>query len=259
MNSLCRISLLLLLLVAACAFLPLPEFITAGMTNRPDAGNAKTVLFIGNSFTSGNNLAHLVEALSMISGPALYTEAVAPGGKDLVWHSTSPQTLKVLDSRHWDYVVLQDCSGAALSPYEQWFERGTTAMAKLLKERHLKPILFMTWADLGRKKDQYKISYEYKKAAARLNAKLAPVGDAWLKVLLRHPKIRLHAEDNHHAAPAGTLLTAYVFLHLLQGHSEQPLEAKINYPPKYLYELLWPTQYEYAPQAVAKMLRQEAS
>jgi len=64
------------------------------------------VLFIGNSYTSTNDLSGMLAALGKAGGPPIHTGMAAPGGWTLAEHLTSVQTLATLQSSKWNYVVL---------------------------------------------------------------------------------------------------------------------------------------------------------
>jgi len=70
----------------------------------------KKVLFIGNSYTSANNLPDLVNSLAQAAGNSIIAEAHIPGGSQLSQHAVNSTVLNLISSKDWDYVILQDQS-----------------------------------------------------------------------------------------------------------------------------------------------------
>ncbi|HPX75489.1 MAG TPA: hypothetical protein PLW77_02780, partial [Bacteroidales bacterium] len=80
----------------------------------------KSVLFIGNSYTYSNEgvptaLKKIAESL----GEEVNTEMIAPGGYRFSNHCTNQATLDLINSRNWDYVVLQEQSQYPSFPPDQ--------------------------------------------------------------------------------------------------------------------------------------------
>ena len=68
------------------------------------------VLFIGNSYTSVNDLPDTFADLAWAGGHRVQTEALDEGGWTLQQHVAAPETAATLASEHWDVVVLQEQS-----------------------------------------------------------------------------------------------------------------------------------------------------
>jgi hypothetical protein len=183
---------------------------------------AKSVLFIGNSFTSVNDLPATFTQLAKSGGMAVVTGMCAPGGYRLNRHISDPATLKALDSRKWDIVVLQEQSQVPAIENER--DSNMYPAVRGFNERIRKagsvPLLYMTW---GRKDGCPEIGYSdyssmqekliegYNGIAAELSIEVAPVGIAWKTVVERRPYMAMWASDGVHPSPAGTYLAAAVF------------------------------------------------
>ena len=74
------------------------------------AQQSKNVLFLGNSYTYGNNLPSLVESIAQSLGDSLYHDQNTPGVYTLNGHSTNNNSIGKIQLGGWDYVVLQDQS-----------------------------------------------------------------------------------------------------------------------------------------------------
>ena len=199
----------------------------------PDSSSPR-VLFIGNSYTSVNNLPQIFHDVAASAGHApSEIKAVTPGGVTLYQHLNSLGTLKLIDEGNWDIVILQAQSQeAAMS--EQFpnmrdhFLKGAASLYDRIKagSPHVKIILYQTWArhadywnnpkadrTIGNDPAdmQARIRKWYQNATAQKNDFLiAPVGDAW-ELNYKNPNaIRLHDADNSHPAFNGSYLAALV-------------------------------------------------
>ena len=70
----------------------------------------KNVLFLGNSYTYGNNLPQLLADIAESKGDSLYHDQNTPGGYTLNGHSTNSNSIGKIQLGGWDHVVLQDQS-----------------------------------------------------------------------------------------------------------------------------------------------------
>lgn len=68
------------------------------------------VLFIGNSYTYANDLPKVFSSVSCSGGYKVTAESVAVGGYAFSNHVYSAQTTAKINSKKWDYVILQDQS-----------------------------------------------------------------------------------------------------------------------------------------------------
>src|SRR5439155_14187098 len=83
------------------------------------------VLFIGNSFTYRNDLPKMVAELAKAGGQRpLHYEQETPGGCTLEKHWIDGKALAKIQSRQWDFVVLQDHSQAPLQGHDAMFDYG---------------------------------------------------------------------------------------------------------------------------------------
>lgn len=195
-----------------------------------NAQQFKKVLFLGNSYTAGDNLAELVRTLARSAGDSMVVEDHTPGGYRLKGHSTDMTSLNKIARPDWDYVVLQEQS--QLPSFPAWqVQQDVFPYAKVLCDTIraanscAKPIFFMTW---GRKNGdgqncqfyQPLCTYEgmtlelrknYLKMANDNDAFAAPVGMAWRLVRSKWPNIELYSSDGSHQSFKGSYLAACVF------------------------------------------------
>src|ERR1700730_13210076 len=145
--------------------------------------NELHVLFIGNSFTYVNDLPKMVAELAKAGGQRpLHYERETPGGCTLEKHWKDGKALAKIQSRQWDFVVLQDQSQAPLQGRDAMFDYAKKFDAEI-KKRGAKTILYMTWALQNKPENQPAISKAYQELSEELKDQLAPVGNAWKTAL----------------------------------------------------------------------------
>ncbi|ANM32158.1 hypothetical protein ABI59_08790 [Acidobacteria bacterium Mor1] len=181
------------------------------------------VLFLGNSYTYQNNLPAMVERLSSAgeTRPSLITLMVASGGATLERHASNPMTLKRIHSGDWDWVVLQEQSVRPVRNPDR-MRRWARALNGKIKEAPSTPrtLLFMTWSRRDRPEMLRPLSEVYRTLALEIDAEVAPVGEAWHRVLLDESRpIALHAADGSHPSRLGSYLAACVIWSKIYGRS----------------------------------------
>jgi hypothetical protein len=213
--------------IGALAFVALlvPLIVRCGATEtKPEI----RILFIGNSFTYVNDLPRMVAELAEAGRQRpLHCESETPGGCTLEKHWQDRKAVSRIQSGHWDFVVLQDQSEAPLRRREAMIEYGKKFDAEI-KQQRAKTILYETWALQNQPEQQAAISNAYAGLARELNARLAPVGNAWQTALRSDPKLVLHAMDQKHPSATGTYLAACVFYATIFGKSPEGLPGRIG-------------------------------
>jgi len=186
------------------------------------------ILFVGNSHTYYNELQEMfAELVKAVGCEEIYAVRCTEPGVALSWHWNSSKSRKMLKERKWDYVVLQDRSGAPLEVPEENVKFATLLHDEVKEECGAKVILYMTWANLLSFEQQDLVTAHYQKLQSRLGCQMAPVGVAWKNAFARIEGLRLHDADNSHASPAGTYLAACVFYATVMERSPVGLPAKV--------------------------------
>jgi hypothetical protein len=240
------------------------------------AGPPLEVLFIGNSYTSVNDLpAQLAALADAAGGRKIQTGAHLVGGCTLERHVQEKTALEKIRARKWDVVVLQDNSlQPILNP------QSTCRYARILDweitSRGAKTVFYLTWArrhipqmqngadpvaspDYARAIYQASgataaISFEnwrtgharglaaglngaYFAIAKELHAAVAPVGPAWQKALAADPRLVLHQSDQSHPTPTGSYLAACVFYATLFHKSPVGLPGELTQGSRVLVQV----------------------
>lgn len=202
---------------------------------RPFAGTGEpvSVLFVGNSYTTTNNLAGVFSELAGAGGYDADVEVVAQGGAWLRDHVQSGRAAGALAGGDWDYVVLQEQSVVPASPTERLNAMfpAVREIVSIADDWNTEPVLFLTWARRDGFADVGYNSYEpmqraitgaYEEIAAEEGIRIAPVGEAWS--IARRSDYSLYQADGSHPAPAGTYLAAAVIYSTIFGQDATAAE-----------------------------------
>lgn len=190
------------------------------------------VLFIGNSFTSGNNLPSVFKQLALGANKSVVVASHMPGGisvgdisQGTAAHMNNPVVYNLIKSNDWDYLVLQDNQGRFVYDY------GLFPSTSLVIEGHIKirdsllfyhPCAKMIWFAGWGPKAGYppyastgtglidKIYNNYKYLLDTAGQVIAPIGPAWQRIIANFPSINLWDIDDVHPGLNGTSLTADV-------------------------------------------------
>lgn len=180
------------------------------------------VLFIGNSYTFANDLPDVVRDLAHADGRDIVAAMAANPGSTLDDHARSGPTRSLIESRKWDYIVIQEQS---LIPSVE--PSRTTVMfpaVRTLVQRARSagatPLLFQTWARrdgwperglAGFAQMQAAIDSGYDIIGKELGVTVVRVGDAWAEARARNPSVDLWQADGSHPSITGTKLAGCAF------------------------------------------------
>ncbi len=175
------------------------------------------VLFVGNSYTYGYNLAHIVSIISTETSTKLITRKSTIGGASLKEHwrgRRELETKKMIAEGRFDIVVLQDFSMSAIQAPDS-----TLKYVKLFTEYNsrygAKTYLFNTWAREKVPQYQDEIDMLYGQAGRENGAVRVPVGAAWALAQDLRPMVDLYTSDGSHPNELGTMLSASVFVRVI--------------------------------------------
>ena len=189
-------------------------------------------LFVGNSFTFGNDLPELVSELGRSLDPPVTIEVgmTARDGMTLERHWREGGVARRLREENWDVLVLQEQSSRPVTDPDV-MEDYVRRFAAAARDVGAEVILFQTWARVGEPGTGRPRAATYRRLSDAVGAKLAPVGDAWSLARARLPAVPLHARDGLHASRAGTYLSAAVLLAVIAGRSPESARATTSSEP----------------------------
>jgi hypothetical protein len=186
------------------------------------------VLFIGNSYTSVNDLPGVLAGMADAAGGLkIATDQETPGGCTLEKHIEDGSAAKKISAQKWDVVVLQEQS---LMPVgnPQLMHQSASKLHEHIKAGGARTLFYLTWARQKQPEMQPKLSKAYLDIAKELDAGVAPVGIAWQHALADDSNLVLHADDGSHPSAAGTYLAACVFYATLLDKSPVGLPSEIK-------------------------------
>jgi len=172
------------------------------------------VLFVGNSYTYGYNLPHIVSVISAETSTKLITRKSVLPGASLGEHWNGGRELKtkeIIAEGDFDVVILQDFSMSAIHTPDSLLK-----YVKLFSEYNrnfgAQTYLFNTWAREKVPQFQAEIDEIYGQAAKENGAVRVPVGKAWELAQDLRPMVDLYTSDGSHPNELGTMLSASVFV-----------------------------------------------
>ncbi len=185
-----------------------------------------SVLFIGNSYLSVNNLPQMTQDLTESLGDHMLMDSKMNGGYTFQSHANDPISYSKIHAKPWDFVVLQGQSQEPSFPYTQ-VNQQTLPYAQQLSDSVYasnecsQVNYYMTW---GRQvgdpqwdsintfdKMNQRLRDAYLRIADSTNASVSPVGIAWKYVRDNYPTINLYAGDGSHPSLEGSYLAACTF------------------------------------------------
>jgi hypothetical protein len=123
----------------------------------PDDG--VSVLFVGNSLTTANDLPGMVAQLADAAGVERFTyQEVSIGGASLEDHWADGRAVEAIESARWDVVVLQQGPSSLESSRVHLIE-WAGRFAEKIRERGGRPALYMVWPPRGGNWDGVTRSY----------------------------------------------------------------------------------------------------
>ena len=208
-----------------------PDLGMAAVRARLASAPRPAVLFIGNSYTFG--LPAAFGRAAKTCGREVEVAQATRNGQSLAGHAADPATLKILRSRPWDVVVLQEASLTPANPIMRRFSM-VPAVKKLAKEARrqgAQPVLYQTWGRrAGNPKlpddDFYQMNHRIREGyglASRKagNLPIVPVGEAWEQEYRADRGAELYQPDGSHPSARGGRLIAETFCKTLLGESER--------------------------------------
>lgn len=188
----------------------------------------RSILFVGNSFTFYNNaiythLRKLLVAQDPSNRERVFLKSMTTSGATLADHRSGLNQL--LNSRHWDVVVLQGHSREPLDDdTASGFQATIGKYAETIRSRGAEPVLFMTWAYADRPEMTDQLANAFSRLGKKVDVPVIPVGLAFAQAQDDIPGVVLHDPDQRHPSLEGTYLAAAVFYASLYGKSPVELD-----------------------------------
>jgi len=188
-----------------------------GATSGPPPITADiSLLFMGNSHTSVNDLTRMVADMVRAGRPGKSVASVeAPGWMFLDERLNDAPSLTLLRSQQWSAVILQAQKYSESGQF-QYSTEEAKELVRLSRAQHAVPIMFPEWPRRGIDETQRIFDLHVSIAQAE-PACVAPIPQVFDLALARDPTLTLHASDGNHSAPAGAVLAALVLYATITG------------------------------------------
>jgi len=196
------------------------------MPGRSDIKKIK-VLFIGNSFTARNDVPGLVALMAESRGRQLDHRLISAGGASLRMHWNKGEAQEAIRRGNYDHVVLQEQSTLPVKNPKRMHEN-IRLFDEVIRESGSKTAVYLTWARQNAPETQDAITHAYSSIGMELGATIIPVGIAWQNFLKDHQLPVLHDKDQSHPSPAGSYLSACVFLAVLFGETPVGIPSELK-------------------------------
>lgn len=195
------------------------------------------VLFVGDSYTSKNNLPDLVENLARNDPNGVYriiADTIVLDGFNLEQLWADVEVQKKITSDKWDFIVLQpqgDWSQSRDNLFSTY--RALKNWTGFAKKSGTKTMLFQTWPRqrgshwytevttkiiFGSPDRMFqKIQFGSSVMVKEHDMILVPVGTYWTRMLKENPDIPLYIADGSNPSPQGSYLAALLFYKGIAG------------------------------------------
>lgn len=185
-----------------------------------------SVLFIGNSFTYRNEMPEIFKNIALSKGKKIDVHSVTQGKATFAIQSKREEVYKAINSKKWDYVILQGSSRDMLAPKDTMENKTLPSIEKLVEavntnSKKSKILFYMTWGykngyvplETSRTfvKMSKRVAYGYLKLMHKFNYGVVPVGKAWLTSRKTRPDVNLYVKDGAHPSWKGSYLAASCF------------------------------------------------
>jgi len=184
------------------------------------------VLFIGNSYTHMNNMPGIFDKIAKAKGKLVHVEKNTQSGASFQVHSTRLDLFRTINSKHWDFIVLQGYSRELTYSPSHIDSASVPFINQIIDSIKLNNsctnlLLYNTWGyKFGfiereevntYEKMQDSINARYLYLSKKYNIPIVPVGMVWKNVLKLNPQLNLYNEDKEHPNKIGSYLVACTF------------------------------------------------
>jgi hypothetical protein len=200
--------------------------------NNPPAGlgPGARVLFIGNSLTAANDLPGEVRALATAEGLGWDVQAELLGGAGLEDHWQRGAAQALIQSGHWDAVILQQ-GPSSLAESRTNLRQWAAQFDRLVRAAGGRSALYMVWPELSRFSWFDRVRDSYALAARDVSGWFLPAGEAWRAAWRGDPSLALYGSDGFHPTAAGSYAAALTIFAGLSGRSPLGLPAPATVDP----------------------------
>ena len=158
------------------------------------------------------NVPGQLQAIAGEHGISITFKDISRSGVSLSYSKDT--AISEMQSRNYDYVVLQDQAARPFDDVEGFLE-DMRILCQVAKESGAQPVIYNpAWASINGQPDEERLSVStalYRQAAEENDALLVNAADAWIYAYQEIPQVSLYRKHNIHANDAGAFFTACVF------------------------------------------------
>ena len=172
------------------------------------------ILFVGNSLTYTNDLPKLVRSYAATKGLTIKTEMLAKANFAIVDHWASSRVKKLIKSKKFDYVVIQQGPSSQQDGFDMLVNSGAK-YAQLCKENNTQLAYLMVWPSVKYYHTFDGVIANYTSAAHANNATLIPVGTYWKDYIAHTGGYSYYSSDGFHPSKTGSQKVAEIIVKTL--------------------------------------------
>lgn len=185
-----------------------------------DTENTATIniLFIGNSLTIANGgiETHVQNFYDLSNSEVIaYTQSASISGASLKEHLMAGLAEGAINSKDWDYIILQENGIVATINPEETLE--SILEFKELIRTSTNVFLFMTWAYEGQPEMTEQLASVYYEAAELSNYSVIPVGLGWRDFEAENNSISFLGSDGIHPSKYGTYFASGMIFNIISN------------------------------------------
>lgn len=168
------------------------------------------ILFIGNSKTYRQNMPLIFQRIVEKSGREIYIEKATKPGASLLELYNEIETLEKINSKKWDYVVIQERTVKALQEDISEFREGAIKLTNVILKNNSKTKIIYNACGVHSDfviEEYEKTNKHYEQIAELTNGEICYQGKVFINFHTHFPEIELY-EDTQHPTLVGAYLSA---------------------------------------------------
>lgn len=189
-------------------------FVILNTSYRETTQRQVSILFVGNSLTYTNNLPELVASLARNHNIKTKTEMLAFPNYGLIDHWNEGKLQKLLTTKHYDYVVVQQGPSSQAEGRAMLLEYDKK-IKQLCDKNGSKLAFYMVWPSKAYYHTFDGVIRNHKDAAQATNALLCPVGEVWKAYFDTTQDFSYYGPDQFHPSLVGSQVAAQVIFNSL--------------------------------------------
>lgn len=185
------------------------------------APRALTILFIGNSHTSYNDVPGMVRNLIVSAGQIEKVTTKGVFGGLLNDQAKSGNLKKEIASGKWNVIVLQGATVSSSHKFK-YSQEGGIELTKLAKKSGAKTYLFAEWPRRGWDEAQLQMKV-YEEIARAASAPIVPIPWVFWKAIQSDDDLEFWQADGNHASVLGSYLASVtLYFWITEQHTYDP-------------------------------------